>query len=116
MTTSLWLLATFITPPEDSSVLRSFYMTTQAGGPGWAKVIDEAKKEAIDLVDDDQGWSVPSGIIAMLLGCSMIYSTMFCTGYFIYGNYNLAFPLLGLAVVSGFLLIKIWKKIKVNVL
>jgi len=116
VTTSLWVLATFITPPEDSSVLRSFYKTTQAGGPGWAKVIDEAKKEAIDLVDDDQGWSVPSGIVAMLLGCSMIYSTMFCTGYFIYGNYNLAFPLLGLAVVSGFLLIKIWKKIKVNVL
>jgi SSS family solute:Na+ symporter len=116
VTTSLWLLATFITPAEDSSVLRSFYKTTQAGGPGWAKVIDEAKKEAIDLVDDDQGWSVPSGIVAMLLGCSMIYSTMFCTGYFIYGNYNLAFPLLGLAVVSGFLLIKIWKKIKVNVL
>ena len=116
VTTILWVLATFITPPEDSSVLRSFYKTTQAGGPGWAKVIDEAKKEAIDLVDDDQGWSVPSGIVAMLLGCSMIYSTMFCTGYFIYGNYNLAFPLLGLAVVSGFLLIKIWKKIKVNVL
>ena len=116
VTTSLWLVATFITPPEDSSVLRSFYKTTQAGGPGWAKVIDEAKKEAIDLVDDDQGWSVPSGIVAMLLGCAMIYSTMFCTGYFIYGNYNLAFPLLGFAVVSGFLLIKIWKKIKVNVL
>ena len=36
VTTSLWLLATFITPPEDSSVLRSFYKTTQAGGPGWA--------------------------------------------------------------------------------
>ena len=116
VTTSLWLLATFITPAEDSSVLRSFYKTTQAGGPGWAKVIDEAKKEAIDLVDDDQGWSVPSGIVAMLLGCSMIYSTMFCTGYFIYGNHNLAFPLLGLAVVSGFLLVRIWKKIKVNVL
>jgi hypothetical protein len=113
VTTSLWVLVTFITPPEDTSVLRSFYKKTQAGGPGWTKIVEGAKKESIDLVDDQHVWSVPSGIIAMLLGCVMIYSTMFCTGYFIYGNYNLAFPLLGLALVSGFLLVKIWKKIKV---
>ena len=67
-------------------------------------------------MDNKTGWSVPSGIIAMLLGCMMIYSIMFCTGYFIYGDYQLAFPLLGLAIVSAFLLIKIWKKVKVNVL
>src|SRR5210317_1620882 len=113
VTTSLWVLVTFITPPEDTSVLRSFYKKTQAGGPGWTKIVEGAKKESIDLVDDQHVWSVPSGIIAMLLGCVMIYSTMFCTGYFIYRNYNLAFPLLGLALVSGFLLVKIWKKIKV---
>jgi hypothetical protein len=41
---------------------------------------------------------------------------MFSTGYFIYGEHHLAFPLLGLAIVSAFLLVKIWKKIKVNVL
>ena len=116
VTTILWLLITFITPSEDESVLRSFYKKTQPGGPGWAKIVGKAQKEGVELLDDNKTWSVPAGIIAMLLGCSMIYSTMFCTGYFIYGNLRLAFPLLALAIVSGYLLIKIWGKIKVNVL
>ncbi len=116
VTTILWLLITFITPSEDESVLRAFYKKTQPGGPGWAKIIDKAQKDGVELLDDNKTWSVPAGIVAMLLGCSMIYSIMFCTGYFIYGNLRLAFPLLALAIVSGYLLIKIWGKIKVNVL
>ena len=116
VTTILWLLITFITPSEDESVLRSFYKKTQPGGPGWAKIVGKAQKEGVELLDDNKTWSVPAGIIAMLLGCSMIYSIMFCTGYFIYGNLRLAFPLLALAIVSGYLLIKIWGKIKVSVL
>tara|TARA_Y100001935_G_scaffold66630_1_gene56096 strand:- start:26 stop:1420 length:1395 start_codon:yes stop_codon:yes gene_type:complete len=116
VTTILWLLITFITPSEDESVLRAFYKKTQPGGPGWAKIIDKAQKDGVELLDDNKMWSVPAGIVAMLLGCSMIYSIMFCTGYFIYGNLRLAFPLLALAIVSGYLLIKIWGKIKVNVL
>ncbi|MFZ9075271.1 MAG: sodium:solute symporter family protein [Flavobacteriaceae bacterium] len=116
VTTSIWLVVTLVTPSEDPSVLRSFYKKTQPGGPGWARVISDAQKEGVDLQEDHAPWSVPSGILAMLLGCALIYSTMFSTGYLIYGNYNLAFPLLGLALVSGYLLLKIWKKIRVNVL
>ncbi len=116
VTTSIWLIVTFVTPSEDPSVLRSFYKKTQPGGPGWARVISDAQKEGVDLQEDHAAWSVPSGILAMLLGCALIYSTMFSTGYLIYGNYNLAFPLLGLALVSGYLLLKTWKKIRVNVL
>ena len=116
VTTILWLLITFITPSEDESVLRAFYKKTQPGGPGWAKIIDKAQKDGVELLDDNETWTVPAGIVAMLLGCSMIYSIMFCTGYFIYGNLRLAFPLFSLAIVSGYLLIKIWGKIKVNVL
>ena len=116
ITTGLWLLVTFMTPSENSEVLRSFYKKTQPGGPGWSKVIKEAKAESVDLIDGEQGWSVPSGIIAMLLGCLMIYSTMFATGYYIYGDYQLAYPLTGLVVVSAYFLVKMWKKIKATVL
>ena len=116
VTTSLWLIVTFITPSEDQSVLRSFYKKTQPGGPGWKKVIDAAKNDSVELVDSEEGWSVPSGILAMLLGCLMIYSTMFATGYYIYGDYQLAFPRTGLVIVSAFFLVKIWKKVKATVL
>ena len=116
VTTSLWLIVTFITPSEDQSVLRSFYKKTQPGGPGWKKIIDAAKNDSVELVDSEEGWSVPSGILAMLLGCLMIYSTMFATGYYIFGDYQLAFPLTGLVIVSAFFLVKIWKKVKATVL
>ena len=116
VTTSLWLIVTFITPSEDQSVLRSFYKKTQPGGPGWKKIIDAAKNDSVELVDSEEGWSVPSGILAMLLGCLMIYSTMFATGYYIFGDYQNAFPLTGLVIVSAFFLVKIWKKVKATVL
>ena len=116
VTTTLWLLTTYLTPSESDSVLRDFYRKIQPGGPGWKKVIAAAQAEQIELEEGKQGWTVPSGILAMLLGCSLIYSIMFATGYYIYGNYQYALPISTLALVSGYFLIKTWKKIRVNIL
>jgi SSS family solute:Na+ symporter len=116
VTSLLWLLTTYLTPAEKNEVLRSFYKKIQPGGPGWKKVIDAAHHEGVNLKEGEQGWTVPSGIIAMLLGCLMIYSIMFASGYFIYGNYQLALPLAFLAIASAYFLIKTWKKIRVKVL
>ncbi|MCF6214234.1 MAG: Na+:solute symporter [Flavobacteriaceae bacterium] len=116
VTSTVWLITTFITKPESDDVLRKFYRKIQPGGPGWQKVITKAKADKIEIVTDKEGWSVPSGIIAMLLGCVLIYSTMFTTGYLIYGDYSYALILGTLAIVSGYFLIKIWKKISINIL
>jgi len=112
ITTIVWLIVTFITLPEKKGVLQEFYKRTQPGGPGWSKVIFDAEKENIEIVNDKEGWSVPSGIIAMLLGCVLIYSTMFATGYYIYGDYNLAISTTIIALIAGYLLMKTWKKIR----
>ncbi len=116
VTSLVWIVSTFITKPESDEVLRNFYKRTQPGGPGWAKIVKKAKDENIDIVANNEGWSVPSGIVAMLLGCVLIYSCMFATGYFIYGRFELAIPITITALISGFLLIKTWSKIKANVL
>jgi Na+/proline symporter len=116
ITTFIWLTATYITQPESSKVLQNFYKKIQPGGPGWAKVIEEASNEGIEIKEMDTGWSVPSGMIAMLLGCLLIYSCMFATGYWIYGDYNYAISLTITAVISGVLLIKVWNKIKTTIL
>ena len=84
ITTIIWLIVTFITQPETKEVLQGFYKRTQPGGPGWRKVLREAEKTNINIVDNKEAWSVPSGIIAMLVGCAFIYSIMFSTGKFIY--------------------------------
>lgn len=116
VTTIIWVSVTFLTQAESKDVLQKFYKKIQPGGPGWNKVITDAREENLELVNNKEGWSVPSGILAMLVGCALIYSLMFATGYFIYGDYLHALLLLGASVIFGVMLVKLWKKIKVNVL
>jgi len=116
VTTIIWVIVTYATKPENSEVLRSFYKRTQPGGPGWSKIINDANAENINIVNDNGGWSVPSGIVAMLLGCVLIYSCMFATGYWIYGEITLAFSFSASAIISGYLLIRTWKKIRTKIL
>ncbi|MDA9338121.1 Na+:solute symporter [Flavobacteriaceae bacterium] len=115
-TTFIWITATYLTQPESKEVLQNFYKKIQPGGPGWIKIINEGKKEGILLENNDKGWSVPFGILAMLLGCVLIYSCMFATGYWIYGDYNYALPLTIIAIISGVLLMKTWSKIRAIIL
>ncbi len=109
-TSIIWLSVTYMTRPESDEVLRKFYKKTQPGGPGWEMVIQKAKKDKVMLDKKDSGWNVPSGILAMLLGCGLIYSIMFATGYWIYGQYTSASILTTSSFIFGILLIKTWKK------
>ena len=116
ITTIIWLAVTYMTKPEKKEVLQNFYKKTQPGGPGWSKVVKQANTEGVDIVTEKGTWSVPSGILAMLMGCVLIYSCMFATGYWIYGRTTRAIILTIVAVVSGILLIRIWKKIRAIIL
>ncbi|RLD27240.1 MAG: Na+:solute symporter [Bacteroidetes bacterium] len=116
ITTIVWVSVTYLTQSESKEVLQKFYKKIQPGGPGWSKVVGEARAENIELVDNNEGWSVPSGILAMLIGCVLIYAIMFATGYWIYGEYNEAIILTGVAIVSAFILSKVWGKIKTTIL
>ena len=112
VTTIIWLTATFVTQAESKEVLQSFYRKIQPGGPGWTKVVDEAKADNVEIVTSNQKWSMPSGITAMLLAVSLVYSIMFLTGYWIYGRTTLALVFFGIALLSGFLLYRTWGKLK----
>lgn len=116
LTTITWLIAMYTTKPEHSDILRNFYKKIQPGGPGWSKVINDAKAENLEIVDDSEGWSVPSGILAMLLGCVLIYSCLFATGYWIYGQTTMAISLTIAAAASGYLLKRTWSKIRTRIL
>lgn len=112
VTSIIWLTATFVTQPESKEVLRSFYLKIQPGGPGWAKIVDEAAADNVEIVKTNEKWSVPSGIKAMISGVVLIYSIMFATGYWIYGEYQLASILTALVVLSAFILLKVWRGMK----
>ncbi|MBT8286952.1 MAG: Na+:solute symporter [Bacteroidia bacterium] len=116
ITTIIWLMVTFLTRPETDKVLQRFYKKTQPGGPGWTDLINRSRADKIELVDSDEGWSVPSGILALIVGCILIYSLMFATGNWIYGQYSDATLLSVLALISAFILVRLWKKIKATIL
>ena len=116
ITSIIWLAATFMTQPESTEVLRSFYIKIQPGGPGWKKVVQEAEADHVKVVNRQEKWSVPSGILAMVLGCILIYTCMFATGYWIYGKTTAASILTVIAIVSGLTLAKVWSKMRTNIL
>ena len=116
VTTIAWLLVTFFTQPESKEVLFNFYRKIQPGGPGWKKVISDAQRDNIELVNTSEKWSVPNGIIAMILGCIAIYGMLFSIGLWLYADYGWALPLTGITLISSFLLFKVWNKIKATVL
>ncbi|WP_455169739.1 sodium:solute symporter family protein [Aegicerativicinus sediminis] len=114
ITTLAWLTVTFITKPESEETLVSFYNKTTPGGPGWAKIISKLEHFSEDTIKKQ--WTVPAGISAMLAGCILIYSCLFATGYYIYGEYTKALVITGIAIISALLLVKLWKRIRVNIL
>src|SRR6056300_145207 len=113
LTSIVWIAVTFLTSPEKEETLDRFYKQTQPGGPGWKTQQEKAISEG-QL--KPQEWSVPSGILAMILGAILVYGCMFATGNWIYGNYTLASGLTLAVIVAGVLLLKVWKTLKKSIL
>ena len=81
-TTVVWLIITFLTKPDSTETLIEFCKKTNPGGPGWAKIKNEAvsKNISFNSENNNETWSVPLGILCMLCGCLAIYSILFSTG------------------------------------
>ena len=114
VTTFIWLLVTFLTKPDTTESLIDFCKKTNPGGPGWEKIRKEAELQNIffDKKYEDKKWSVPLGIICMLCGSFAIYSLLFSTGYFIYGEINNGLSFLIIGIVFSFGLKHNWNKLK----
>ncbi|MDP4679534.1 MAG: Na+:solute symporter, partial [Cyclobacteriaceae bacterium] len=113
--TIAWLVATFVTKPEDKEVLRSFYKLTKPGGPGWKKVVEDAIADGEPCDDGDGvGWQMPKQILLVFIGCVVIYSSLFGIGGLVYGNILQGVILLLVAVVGTISLFKIMAKLKLD--
>ena len=110
-----WLLGTFLSKPVSKEVLYNFYRQCHPGGPGWAKVLRDAKAEGVDLNGkEDIDWQMPLKLLCVFVGCVVIYGALFSIGSFIYGNTPWG---IGLGVVSAagcIFLMKAFTKIKTD--
>lgn len=107
ITTIVWLIVTFATKPDDDQKLIEFYKKTRPGGPGWKRIVNlpDFKNEK----GYNKTWAVPRGILCMLVGCLAIYSALFSTGYFIYGELYLGLILLSSTIIFSILLFNLSK-------
>ena len=111
ITTFVWVVVTFMTKPDDDETLVKFYKKTKPGGPGWKRIKDLAK---LSESENNSEWIVPRGILCMILGCFAIYSALFSTGYFIYGEITSGIIFLTITIVFSYILFNISKKILSN--
>lgn len=110
VTTVSWVAVTLFTKPTDHKTLASFFNLVKPYGSGWNKFKQIAKTENIDLQEGTGRLSID--ILAMFLGIIIVYSALFSTGMFIYGNITNGMILLGVTIVSALLLKNTWKKLK----
>ena len=111
-TTICWVTTVFVGPETDRSVLIEFYKKVRPFGPGWRKVRQEAgisEQEARATHEN-----IPMALLGWVSGCTVIWSSLFTVGNFLYGRTGYALMLLGVCIVSsGALLLvinRLWSK------
>ena len=100
LTTIVWVVATYFTPPDDEVTLRNFVKKVNPGGPGWVKYSDDISGKP---------WPVPKGILSMVLGCMAVYGFLLGVGQLIYGQTGSGLLICGLGTASSYGLLKLWK-------
>lgn len=98
VTTVAWLLVTWLTPPEPRDKLVTFYRRVRPGGPGWGPV--RAAAGNLDGPTESLGMQFYNWI----LGCTLIYATLFGIGKLIFKEWIAGIAFVLLAVVAGALI------------
>lgn len=112
ITTVAWLITAFVTKPTDKNTLYSFFNLIKPHKLGWEPVIKEGQLEGkIEKQDNVQNGKLITEITMMILGCFIVYSSLFGFGYLIYGNYFSTLICLVVLVLSIVGIRKQWKNI-----
>jgi Na+/proline symporter len=80
ITSVVWLTVTLLTPATDKATLQAFYDRIRPFNFGWRGAVETGPVEG----------SFSAAMMSWFLGCVVVYSALFGTGYFLYGK-----PLLG---------------------
>ncbi|SDL46473.1 Na+/proline symporter [Catalinimonas alkaloidigena] len=115
ITTVGWIIVTYLTRPTDQETLFKFYQKVHPGGPGWQPVLDAAAREGKSLeLNSQRPWDVPRALLCMMVGAFAIYSALFATGNWIYGNFTLALSLTVACGASVYLLMRLWTRLEMD--
>lgn len=111
VTTVAWVATTLLTRPTDTRTLVRFYNLVRPGGPGWEPLVLRARAEGHSVLRPTAAWTVPQGILAMLVASVGVYAALFSTGYWLYGRRVLASVLAAVSVACVLYLVRVWKRV-----
>ena len=94
---AVWLAVTYLTRPEPASHLLNFYRRVRPAAFGWAPIAQQAP----DMPAVSSSWY---NLRAWVLGCALVYFSLFATGKLLLGFWMSGLGLLAGAVVSAALL------------
>lgn len=106
ITTVAWLAATFMTRPEEDHVLKRFYEHVGPASVGWKPVLLRNPE-----IVEEKG-QLPFEIMLMVTGCFTVYSALFATGFWIYGNTLSGFVATMVAIAGSMIILMNTKKLR----
>jgi SSS family solute:Na+ symporter len=98
-TTAGWLAVTLLTSPEPADKLISFYCRVRPEGPGWKHVASEA-----GFAQSHASRYLRAQILNWLLGCVLIYASLFGIGKLVLKQWGAAISYIAAAIVSAALI------------
>ena len=110
LTTVTWIIATYLTPATDQKVLQAFYKKIKPAGMGWNKVIKQIEEKEINFSKQSSQFILE--LFGMVVGCSTVFSALFATGFFVYGENTKAMIFGTIAIVGSYTLLRITRKLK----
>jgi len=110
-TTICWLATAYLGPQTDRATLINFYKKVRPFGPGWKKVRQEA---GVSEHEAAKGQNVTLSMIGWVAGSSMVWSSLFTVGNFLYGRIAYGVILTIVFVVSAAVVIwvinRLWQR------
>jgi len=94
VTSCIWLAVTFLTPAEPEAKLLEFYRRVRPGVGGWKRIAGLAP----EVPASRDGWY---NFLDWVLGCLMVYMTLFGIGKLLLGSIAVGSLFLALAVAAG---------------
>ena len=108
ITTVVWVVSTYLTPPTNEDTLRNFYEKIGPGGSGWNSVIKSASEDGIQLkkADDHLGLE----LLCVVIGITTVFSALFATGAIIYSDMGQALGFIISTLIGSVILFLAWGK------
>jgi len=99
ITSVVWITVTMFTQPEPIDKLVAFYRRVRPEGPGWNGIAAQA-----ELAEAHAQGRLSLQIFNWILGCALIYGSLFGIGKLIFKEWGTGLLYLAIAIVAGVLI------------